>query len=277
MVTGLRRFVALVLCTFAITTPAVAQLLLGATTTTDNSGLLNYLLPRFSAATGVETRVVIQGSGAILRLAETGDIDVALVHDRAAEDRFMAAGFGAARHDLMESRFLLVGPRDDPAGIGGAPSLDAALQRIVAAGAGFISRGDESGTHTAELRLWRDAGLDPRTFDGGWYRETGSGMGATLNIAVALGAYTLTESATWASFGYRADLTSLIGGDDPRLVNPYGVIAVDPGRHDDIEIEAARALVAWLVGPAGQAAIAAFEVGGEHPFRPTAGADQEGG
>ena len=187
-------------------------------------------------------RSTTEGTGAILKLAETGDVDAVLVHDRAAEDRFMAAGFGVHRSDIMESRFLFVGPADDPAGIRGLDDPVEAMARIASTGAVFTSRGDGSGTHAAELRLWHDSGLAPQDDNPAWYRETGSGMGATLNTGAALGAYLLADRPTWESFGNRAGLDVLAAGDDPRLANPYGLILVDPARHAHVQIDAARAL-----------------------------------
>ena len=256
---------------------AAQSLLLGVTSTTENSGLLGHLLPRFTQATGIEVRALVHGTGAILKLAETGDIDAALVHDRAAEDRFMAAGFGEHRRDVMKSRFLFVGPAHDPAGIRGLENPVAVMRRIALARAPFLSRGDDSGTPAAELRLWRDAGLAPQDDNPAWYRETGSGMGATLNTGAALGAYMLADRPTWESFGNRAGLEALAAGADPRFANPYGVIVVDPVRHAHVAIDAARAFSAWLTGAAGQAAIAAFEIGGERMFVPTAILRGEGG
>lgn len=233
----------------------------GATTTTENSGLLDHLLPQFSAATGLRTRVIAQSTGAILNLGETGDIDLMLVHNRAAEDQFMAAGFGQLRRDVMTSRFLIVGPAEDPASIAGVSDPALALRRIGETSSVFVSRGDDSGTHAAELRLWSDAGLAPQIDQPAWYRQTGAGMGATLNIVSGLGAYALTDNATWLSFGNRAGLEIMVSGGDPRLDNPYGVIQVNSAPE-------ARRLLDWLTGPAGRAAIAGFEVGGEHPFVP---------
>ena len=257
---------------FWLAPAALAQALtLGATSTADDSGLLDTLLSQFEATTKIETRVLVMGTGAILKLGETGDIDVLMVHDRAAEDRFMLAGFGESRRDVMASRFVVVGPAADPAQIRVASTVEEALRRIAASRAIFVSRGDGSGTHMAELRLWRDADVDPSAGGAGdWYRETGAGMGATLNTAVALDAYAITEIATWKSFGIRGNMETLVASDDPRLINPYGVIVVNQQRHDHIEIEAARAFARWLTGPLGQAAIAAFEINGHRPFVPTA-------
>jgi len=244
---------------------AAAPLLLGTTTSVDNSGLLAPLLARFTADTGIVVRTVVHGSGAILRLGRSGDVDVVLVHDRAAEDAFVAAGDGIERHDAMASRFLIVGPRDDPAGIAGLADPAEAFRRIAAAKAAFVSRGDQSGTHTAERRLWRAAGYAPKSGADAWYRETGSGMGQTLNVAAGLDGYALTESGSWGNFGNRGTLVTHV--DNPAaLPNPYGVILVNPARHSNINADAGRAFIAWLTGPAGRAVIDGFRVNGEQPF-----------
>lgn len=251
--------------------PAIAWadgfLTLGGTTSTDNSGLLDHLIERFGTQTGIDVRVVVQGTGAILRLAQRGDVDAVLVHDRAAEDAFVAAGHGLYRRDVMASRFLIVGPADDPADIRDVGDVTVALARIAAAGATFVSRGDNSGTDKAEKRLWRAAAIDVAAASGAWYLETGAGMGSTLNVAATRGAYAFTESGSWTSFGNRQGLVALVDGD-PRLVNPYGAIPVNPERHRGVRAEAAVAFVDWLAGAPGQAAIAAFRVNGERPFTP---------
>jgi len=267
-VTRLCRIAAWLLAALALTaTPAAAQapLLLGTTTSVDNSGLLAPLLERFTGDTGIAVRTVVHGSGAVLRLARSGDVDVVLVHDRAAEDAFVAAGDGIERRDVMASRFLIVGPRDDPAAIAGLSDPVEALRRIAAARAPFVSRGDESGTHTAERALWRAAGLEPKSGADAWYREAGAGMGQTLNVASGLAAYALTEIGSWASFGNRGTLVVHVD-NAAALPNPYGVILVNPERHRAINAVAGRAFIAWLTGPAGRAAINGFRVGDEQPF-----------
>lgn len=241
------------------------SLVLGATTSTDNSGLLNHLLPQFEAATGISVRVVIAGTGAVLKLAERGDVDVVLVHERAAEDAFVASGHGTDRRDVMHNDFVLVGPEDDPAKIAGFELAADALAQILRQRAPFLSRGDESGTHQAELRLWRRAGLDPHAATGGWYRASGAGMGATLNIATNMGAYTLTDRATWTSFHNREGLRLLVEGD-PSLHNPYGVIRVNPERFGEINAKAALAFADWLTGEDGRAAIESFRIDGTQVF-----------
>jgi tungstate transport system substrate-binding protein len=252
--------------------PAAAEraLVLATTTSVYDSGLLEALLPKFTQATGVEVHAVVRGTGAALRLGVSGDADIVFVHDRAAEDAFIAAGHGALRKDVMASRFLIVGPRGDPAKVAGVADAATALRRIAEAQSSFVSRGDSSGTHNAELRLWAAAGIDPRETSGRWYRETGSGMGATLNIASALNAYALTESGTWTQFGNRGELAVLV--DDARA-NPYGIILVNPQRHRHIPEANARQLIDWLTGPAGQTVIDNFTIDGQHPFRGTAGTE----
>lgn len=246
--------------------PAAAEraVILATTTSVYDSGLLGQLLPKFTAQSGVEVRAVVRGTGAVLRLGAGGDADVVLVHDRAAEDAFVAAGHGAFRRDVMSSRFVIVGPRGDPAGLSRLRDAGSVLRRIAATKSLFLSRGDSSGTHNAELRLWKAAGIDPRSGKGSWYRETGSGMGATLNIAAAMNAHTLTESGTWANFGNRGSLAVL---HDHGPINPYGVILVNPQRHPHIAETEAREFIDWLTGPAAQQAIDDFAIGGKHPFR----------
>ncbi len=258
-----------VLLPLAATGEEPRSVTLASTTSTDNSGLFRHLLPRFEAATGVRVRVVAVGTGAALRLGERGDADLVLVHDRAAEEAFVAAGHGVDRRLVMANDFVVVGPRADPAGVGGGRDAAAALRTIARAKAPFVSRGDDSGTHKAELRLWQAAGVDPHPASGRWYQESGSGMGAALNLAAGRGAYTLADRGTWLSFENRRDLAVLVEGD-PRLLNPYGVILVNPARHPHVRAGLARALADWLTSPEGQAAIGAFRVAGEQLFRPAA-------
>ena len=236
---------------------------LASTTSTANSGLFDYLLPLFTETTGIAVRVVAVGTGAALKLGERGDVDVVLVHARGAEERFVAAGFGLGRRDVMVNDFIIVGPAADPASIKGMASAPAALARIAERRAPFVSRGDDSGTHKAELRLW-----DARQ-SGDWYREAGAGMGATLNTARAMDAYTLADRGTWLSFANRGSLVALVEGD-PRLVNPYGVILVNPARQPHVKAADGGAFIDWLTGPQGQAAIGAFTINGEGLFTPSA-------
>ena len=239
------------------------------TTSTLNSGLFDHLLPRFTARTGIEVRVVAVGTGQALRLARAGDADVLLVHHRPSEERFVADGFGVARREVMYNDFVLVGPVADSAAVAAASSAPDALARIARAKAAFVSRGDDSGTHKKERALWGLAGIDPTRASGTWYREAGSGMGATLNTAAGMQAYTLSDRATWISFRNREGLTVLFQGDE-RLLNPYGVIAVDPARHPHVKADLARLFIDWLTGEAGQAAIAGFRVEGQQLFFPDA-------
>ncbi|PRY93264.1 tungstate transport system substrate-binding protein [Hasllibacter halocynthiae] len=245
-------------------------LILLSTTSTENSGLLAHLLPLFEAQSGIEVRAVAVGTGQALRAAARGDGDVLLTHDRTAEERFVAEGHGTGRRDVMYNDFVLVGPAGDPAGIAALDEAPAALAAIAARGAPFASRGDESGTHRAEMRLWAEASVDPLPASGTWYREMGQGMGAVLNAAVAMDAYALTDRATWAAFGNKRGHRILLEGD-PRLFNPYGVVPVDPARHPGVNADAAEAFASWITGPAGQAAIASFEVDGQRLFVPNAG------
>lgn len=241
-------------------------IVLQSTTSTQNSGLLDAILPWFEAETGIDVRVVAVGTGQAIRNAANGDGDVLLVHSKAAEDKFVADGWGVERQDVMYNDFVLVGPAADPAGIGGGDDVVTALQDIAEAGAVFASRGDDSGTHKAELRLWQEAGLDVADARD-WYRETGSGMGATLNLAAGMGAYTLTDRATWIAFGNKAGLKILVEGD-ARLFNQYGVILVNPKMHPKTRAGAGQLFVDWLTGEDGQAAIANYKFDGQQLFFP---------
>jgi tungstate transport system substrate-binding protein len=239
------------------------------TTSTENSGLFAYLLPIFQAKSGIAVRVVALGTGQALDVARRGDADVVFVHDRAAEDKFVAEGYGVGRRDVMYNDFVLVGPKSDPAKVAGAKDITVALKAIKAAHAPFVSRGDRSGTHAAELRLWTDAGVDIGASKGPWYRETGSGMGAALNTASGMDAYVLSDRGTWLAFTNRGSLAILVEGDK-RLFNPYGVILVNPARHPHVKRADAQAFIDWLVSAEGQAAIAAFRINGEQAFFPDA-------
>lgn len=257
----------------AVSAMAIAgerSILVQSTTSTQNSGLFDHILPLFTAKTGIIVRVVAVGTGQALKNAANGDGDVLLVHAKPAEEKFVAEGFGVDRRDVMYNDFIIVGPKDDPAGLRGSRDAAAALARIAAAGALFASRGDDSGTHKKEQALWSDAGVDPTAASGEWYRETGSGMGATLNAAVAMGAYTLTDRATWISFQNKGDFALHVEGD-ARLFNQYGVILVNPERHPHVSAADGRAFIDWLTGPEGQAAIAGFKLDGLQLFFPNAG------
>lgn len=239
------------------------------TTSTRNSGLLDHLLPQFRAASGIEVRVVAVGTGQALKNARNGDGDVLLVHAKSAEEAFVADGHGVARHDLMFNDFVVVGPAADPAGVNGMRDVLRALASIRATGAPFVSRGDDSGTHKKERALWTEAGIDPTAGKRDWYRETGSGMGATLNVASGMNAYALTDRATWVAFGNKGELGIRVAGDS-RLFNQYGIIAVNPARHPHVKGDDARTFIDWMLGTAGQAAIAAFRVDGQQLFTPNA-------
>lgn len=240
------------------------------TTSTQNSGLYDHILPLFRQKTGIEARVVAVGTGQAIRNAANGDGDVLLVHSKRSEEEFVAAGYGIARFDVMYNDFIIVGPAADPAGVAGADDAVAALTAIARAGAPFASRGDDSGTHKAELALWAEAGVDVAAASGRWYRETGSGMGATLNMGVGMGAYVLTDRATWTSFGNKNGHRMLVEGD-PRLFNQYGIVLVNPGKHPNIRAGLGRQFVDWMLSEEGQAAIASYRVDGQQLFFPNSG------
>ncbi|MGQ0671420.1 MAG: substrate-binding domain-containing protein [Hyphomicrobium sp.] len=254
------------------TDPAVATaakfIVLQSTTSTENSGLFKHLLPLFTAKSGVEVRVVAVGTGQAIKNAANGDGDVLLVHDKAAEEKFVADGLGVARFDVMYNDYIILGPAEDPAKIAGKPPIDA-LKAIAAAASPFVSRGDDSGTHKAELRLWKDAGVDAKSASGTWYREAGQGMGATLNTAVGMQGYVLSDRASWSAFKNRGDHKILVQGD-PKLFNQYGVILVNPARHSAVKAAEGQAFVDWLLSAEGQAAIASFRIEGEQQFFPNA-------
>ena len=239
------------------------------TTSTEQSGLFGHLLPLFKDKTGIEVRVVAVGTGQAIKNARNGDGDVLFVHSKPDEEQFVADGQGVKRFDVMYNDFVIVGPKGDPAGVAGTSDVTAALQKIAAAGAPFASRGDDSGTHKAELKLWQAAGVDAKAASGTWYRETGSGMGPTLNTAAGMNAYALTDRGTWLSFQNRGDLDILVQGD-AKLFNQYGVILVNPEKHANVKADLGQQFVDWLVSPEGQQAIAAFQIGGEQLFFPNA-------
>jgi tungstate transport system substrate-binding protein len=245
-------------------------IVVASTTSTEQSGLFRHLLPAFTKETGIEVRVVALGTGQALDTARRGDADVVLVHDLAAERKFVDEGFATKRQDVMYNDFVIVGPASDPAKLGGLKDASEAFRRIAAAQAPFVSRGDRSGTHAAELRFWKDAGVELDRARGPWYRETGSGMGPALNTASGMNAYVLTDRGTWLSFRNRGELKVLVEGDR-RLFNPYGVMLVNPARHPHVKAQAGQRFVDWLVSPAGQKAIADFRIDGEQLFFPSAG------
>lgn len=261
------RSLMLVLGLLAGTVHADETLVVASTTSTEQSGLFGWILPKFEQSTAIKVRVVAVGTGQALDIGWRGDADVLFVHDRAAEDKFVAEGYGSYRKDVMYNDFIFVGPRDDPAKVRGAGSAPNALKAIAGSGQSFVSRGDKSGTHAAELRLWKEAGVDPKTLAG--YKETGSGMGPTLNMAAATNAYTLSDRATWYAFKNRRDLDLVLAGD-PVLFNPYGVIPVNPARHPHVRKDAAERFAQWLVSKEGQEAIAAFRADGQQVFFPNA-------
>jgi tungstate transport system substrate-binding protein len=248
---------------------AIKSIIVQSTTSTENSGLFGHILPMFTKKTGIDVRVVAVGTGQAIKNAKNGDGDVLFVHAKADEEKFVAEGFGVKRLDVMYNDFVIVGPGEDPAKIAGNKDTAAALKAIEAAKAPFASRGDDSGTHKAELALWKKAGVDAKAASGQWYRETGSGMGATLNTAVGMGAYALTDRATWASFKNKGNFKIVVEGD-PALFNPYGVILVNPAKHPTVKAAEGQAFVDWIVSAEGQAAIAGFKVDGAQVFFPSA-------
>ena len=239
------------------------------TTSTEQSGLFGYLLPRFTEATGIGVKVIAVGTGQALDIGRRGDADVVFVHDRPAEEKFLAEGFAVKRNDVMYNDFVVVGPRADPAHIAGGKDVAQALQKIAAAKTTFISRGDRSGTHQAELRLWKQAGVDLESAKGAWYREIGQGMGAALNMASSDDAYLLSDRGTWLAFRNRGDLAVLTEGDR-RLFNQYGVMLVNPVKHPGVKAVDGQAFVDWLISSEGQKTIAGYKVGGEQLFFPDA-------
>ncbi len=239
-------------------------------TATDNAGLFSHLLPMFEQLTGIQVRVVAVGTGQAIRLARNGDADVLLVHHKPSEQKFIEQGFGVKRFDVMYNDFVLLGPATDPAGIKGGSDTPAALARIAAKRAAFASRGDDSGTHKKELGLWRAAGVDPVKHSGGWYRETGRGMGATLNTAVGMDAYVLSDRATWITFQNTRRHMIVVEGDK-KLFNQYGVILVNPKKHPHVKAKAGQKFIDWLLSADGQRAIAAYKRGGQQLFFPNAG------
>ena len=244
-------------------------IVLASTTSTENSGLFTYILPKFSEKTGIAVQVVAVGTGQAVKMAQRGDADVLLAHHKPSEQRFVQAGGGVARFNVMYNDFVLVGPQNDPAAVRGMADAIAALRKVSQEKALFVSRGDDSGTHQRELALWGAAGVDAQAASGAWYRESGSGMGATLNIASGLGAYTLTDRATWISFANKGPLEILLEGD-PLLFNQYGVILVSPTKHPHIKAREGQAFIDWLTSDEGQSAIASFRLAGQQMFFPNA-------
>ena len=255
-----------------ITGPTIGQdkfITVASTTSTENSGLFGHLLPVFQEKSGIEVRVVAVGTGQAIELARNGDADVLFVHHKPSEEKFVADGFGVERHEVMYNDFVIVGPAADPAGIKGDKEVVDAMNKIAAAEAPFASRGDDSGTHKAELALWQEAGVDVAGASGTWYRETGSGMGPTLNTAAGMDAYALTDRGTWLAFDNRQNLAILVEGD-PRLFNQYGIILVNPAKHPHVKTELGQTFIDWVLSDEGQDAIGAFKINGEQAFFPNA-------
>ena len=256
--------------------PAFAQdqsIVVASTTSTQDSGLFDHILPHFEGKTGIDVKVVAQGTGQALDTGRRGDADVVFVHAKAQEEKFIEEGFGVKRFDVMYNDFVLVGPKSDPAGVSGTEDIAAALVAIQEKNAPFVSRGDKSGTHSAELRLWKDAGVDIATAKGDWYKEIGQGMGAALNTTAAMNAYVLSDRATWLSFENRGELDIAVEGDK-RLFNQYGVMLVNPEKHPSVKAEAGQQFIDWLVSPEGQKAIGEYKIGGQQLFFPNATQDR---
>jgi len=252
--------------------PAAADqpfIVVQSTTSTQNSGLFDYILPMFTGKSGIEVRVVAVGTGQAIKNAMNGDGDVLFVHAKPAEEKFVAEGHGVRRDDVMYNDFVIVGPAADPAGIGGGHDAIAALQKIAESKATFASRGDDSGTNKKEMSLWKETGVDPQKASGTWYRETGSGMGATLNAAAGMNAYTMSDRATWIAFNNKGDLKIQVEGDK-QLFNQYGVILVNPEKHPNVKAKLGQSFIDWLLSPEGQKAIASYKVDGQQLFFPNA-------
>jgi tungstate transport system substrate-binding protein len=240
------------------------------TTSTEQSGLFRHILPVFQKKTGIEVRVVALGTGQALDVARRGDADVVFVHAKSAEEKFIAEGNGVKRLPVMYNDFVLIGPKSDPAKVSGGKDITEALKRIKAASAPFVSRGDRSGTHMAEIVLWKQSGVDIAAEKGPWYRDTGQGMGPALNTASSMNGYVLSDRATWLAFKNRGDLTIVVEGDR-RLFNQYGVILVNPEKHKTVKKEMGQAFIDWIVAPEGQKAIADYKIGSDQLFFPNAG------
>ncbi|MGF1594480.1 MAG: substrate-binding domain-containing protein [Kiloniellaceae bacterium] len=256
----------------ALAGPVLAQdkfIIVQSTTSTQNSGLFDHMLPVFTEKTGIEVRVVAVGTGQAIKNAQNCDGDVLFVHAKPAEEKFVADGYGVTRFDVMYNDFVVVGPAADPAGVAGSSDVTGSLARIKEAQAPFASRGDDSGTHKAELALWQAAGIDPAAGSGAWYRETGSGMGATLNVAVGMNAYALTDRATWIAFGNKGDFKIAVEGDQ-RLFNQYGIILVSPEKCPSVKADLGQTFIDWVLSDDGQQAIADYKQNGQQLFFPNA-------
>ncbi len=271
MVIARRTFVALLVAFFAFAAQAQDRFItVASTTSTEQSGLFGYILPIFEKKSGIQVRVVALGTGQALDLARRGDADVVFVHAKAAEEKFLAEGQGVKRFPVMYNDFVLIGPKSDPAKIAGNKDITEALKKIQSTQAPFVSRGDKSGTHMAELDLWKATGIDLDKAKGPWYRDTGQGMGPALNTAASMNAYLLADRGTWLAFKNRGDLTILVEGDK-RLYNQYGVMLVSPDKHPTVKKDLGQTFIDWLVSPEGQKAIADYKIGGEQLFFPNAG------
>jgi len=265
-----RALIAVLLCAASLTQAAAngQRILVQSTTSTQNSGFYDYIVPLFKAETGLDVSVVAVGTGQAIKNAMNGDADVLLVHAREAEEKFVAQGYGLERFDLMYNDFVLIGPKTDPDQVARAANLTEALTRLGTGAAPFISRGDDSGTHKKERALWAAAEMNPTVTDP-WYREVGAGMGATLRTAIELGGYTLSDRATWIAYENKLDATILFEGD-VALFNQYGIIALNPARFPESNIEGAKVFIDWLLSPHGQDLIAAYQVNGKQLFFPNA-------
>jgi len=273
----LSRRLLIAIATIAFASPALAQdksqeksIVVASTTSTQDSGLFGYLLPIFKQKTGIDVKVVAQGTGQALDTARRGDADVVFVHAKSAEEKFLSEGFGVKRYPVMYNDFVLIGPNSDPAGIKGSKDIVAALKAIKAKAVPFISRGDRSGTHIAELALWKVAGIDIEKDKGAWYKAIGQGMGAALNTASASNAYVLTDRGTWLAFKNRGELVVAVEGDK-RLFNQYGVMLVNPAKHPNVKKQLGQQFIDWLISPEGQRTIAGYKINGEQLFYPNAG------
>ena len=254
-----------------LTTPAIAQeksIVVSSTTSTEQSGLFGFILPIFKMKSGIDVKVVAVGTGQALDIGKRGDADVVFVHDKPAEEKFVEEGYSTKRYEVMYNDFVLIGPKSDPAKVGGGKDIQVALQKISAAQAPFVSRGDKSGTHAAELRYWKGAGITVAP-GSSWYKETGSGMGPALNTASAMNGYILADRATWLSFKNRGDLVILVQGD-PKLFNQYGVMLVNPAKFPHVKKAEGQVFIDWLISKNGQDVIASYQIGGEQLFFPNA-------
>jgi len=270
MVATRRIFLAAILICAGVAAYAQERFItVASTTSTEQSGLFGYLLPIYEQQTGVKVRVVALGTGQALDVARRGDADVVFVHARSAEEKFLAEGHGVKRYPVMYNDFVLIGPKSDPAKVGGGKDIVVALKKLEAARAPFVSRGDRSGTHMAELELWKASGIDLDKAKGPWYRDTGQGMGPALNTAASIGAYILADRGTWLAFKNRGDLAILAEGDK-RLFNQYGVMLVNPDKHPNVKKDLGQQFIDWVVSPMGQKAIADYKINGEQLFYPNA-------